>query len=73
MRKSALLKYNPKATTLTTHHGFQIETSNHIFQFPSVGPETSHHGFTFNLETAVKKVSAELDSTGRLVLRFEED
>ena len=41
-----------QATVLTTHHGFHIETSNHIFQFPSVGPETSHHGFTFNLENS---------------------
>ena len=57
MSKSAVLKYNPRATVLTTHHGFHIETSNHIFQFPSVGPETSHHGFTFNLENAVKKLS----------------
>ncbi len=73
MPKSVVLKYNPKATVLTTHHGFHIETSNHIFQFPSVGPEMTHHGFTFNLEKAVKKISAQLDSEGHLVLRFEEE
>lgn len=73
MSKSAVLKYNPRATALTTHHGFHIETSNHIFQFPSAGPETSHHGFTFNLETAAKKISAKLDPHGHLVLRFEEE
>jgi hypothetical protein len=73
MPKPALIKYNPKATTLTTHHGFHIETSNHIFQFPAVGPETSHHGFTFNLENAAKKVSVNLDSDGNLILRFDEE
>lgn len=73
MAKPAILKYDPKVTVLTPYHGFHIETPNHLFQFPPVGPETPYHGFVFNLEVAAKKISAQLDSHGRLVLRFEEE